>query len=1303
MAELGEFSNFPTYPGLDPWVRANFEQDLSEDYRIDEKNVPCTAFAVKHGILSTSYDFDSDAFVGTVIPLPSLILTGGGISLIIQVRTTYRNWLNTGTATVISTSNGQSQRTGIVPPTISYQVLDKYKEVVHYGMDMLIFAVSTSIGTVRPIAVSSFIPFLEHRTQALFNTVVLVDGTVSSVSYKDNQIVFKMDWGGNSVDIKKPYKDKYSVKLTVFSPYAKEYDVAYVDEVGTVYVDAKDLSPEDLEKLNGAVGNYFYLGNGIQIMDPAMLYTELGDGKYSEGTLGYETREQEVSATGDLKSFFYNRESMEKTLLERVKFLEESSKSSSSSSSASSDASNQSEKPHELYTLYAEAEKDDISKLVEYVKSAKEVYGSYAEENLGGENSKLLLSALASLQDESTHVRIGVGSSRGRLHNFGPGTQQGSIFRFNGDEDRHQYYKVLFHPRDEIFLLSNGSIGAEDPSNQEPKRVDLQETLYDFPESRWNINSNRMWTVSDITTSTTSNTSSFDSGIFKGKIVGTTSVPADKEKNGEDDEDTMILQYKVSDTDYYGYEHLRERYLADAEPSGGTVKSWKKFNGWSVYRRGREYSTGYPVEKIEYGQDGEMYITINGIHEDLVIDNEEYEGNIKADWWIGLGERIDSRPTTLDYVGTPFLGLNAVLGESQDPSGGFKSTILFDGIYVGSPLSYSLSENSVIRLISNTPTLFELSGQAEVSVSSSKSFKYISFDEEIPLDTQIILYNRDDDASNALYARSGQVGYLYKLDEFLVYSGTPEWVKASVEGPSGPTRIQTISKDGDAPGESDDVVAIEIVKKNKENKETDADGKYKQTIWTVSHGDRILGYESQSGIENSIYTRSFDEFIKKDMENISLYRLSQMFSGERRVRYPIPGNALTGDPLVRHPSFKFIPVLDWDPVHAVIGEAYYGVAKPGMVLRDVKSRTAFKYVGIGRILLTNQSQKYVDSSVKMSTVSVFEPVDSSETEYRESQLGEGDLIVNVDLNQDGVFMSSTDDFYIHLVNGIQDTYPSKNNIPVLICPNMSEASYDINYPYVDIAGYTKMVSGSEEIVGLVFRRYNIMNFIDAEYQINKSGDKNMFAVPSKDRALSDTVVIGNSEKSGQNPYGKEKKPAFFNASLYTDPFDLVGDSRHQIIIRSSTNYLNYLVSMVGGEVWAYMDDIRIVRASAGVVSSPSARIIGDVMHLFYFDGVIDMMYKRIPATYFTSLFSRYRGKQSSKEEDDGWKKQKEELQAKFDKIESSKIAESFEQKVAFGVTSKGRLRVVYYSEDGQVQSATSNDGGLSWTLDTENF
>jgi hypothetical protein len=1284
MAEIGQFSNFPTYPGLGPWVNTNYEQDLTGDYRIDEKNLPCTRFAVLNEIFSDD-ELDGSQFLGVIIPLPSALLIGFTGFVPIVIRGSYRNWLNTGYALSVIATNDVKQ-SGIRPPTFHYHVLEKYKEVVHYGFEMIVLGVSNAVGSVRLFAVNSFIPYLEYRIQSILEDVSFVDGIVSSVSYDDGRVVIGTGWNVNA----QPTELDVPIKLTAYPPPDEEGKVEEVTyEIDKVLANGDLVTKTELdestidESLGNArkiVGRYFILDVGIQVKDPSMLYSEIArdDRYYRESTNGYDTREQSLSDTGTFVSFFYDKATMEKVIRARIELL-----------SGEDPPEDESDGMDAMESLYLSMEVEDLQELLTHVESQDVVYESLAEQKFDDDGKgEKIFSILNSLGGSSTYVRVTISSSTSFKHNFGAGTQIGSIFKFN---DGESYYPILDHPRSEMFLVANESVGGT-------LSEDLQEGIFKgLNNTSWEVNSSKMWTMTDITTNRSSSDPSLNTGVFSGSVIS--SVKVDKEEYAEDvpeeeREKVTKLAYVIDDKDYHGLDYLSERYLTDDDPDD-VVKAWKKYDGWVLYRRRDEESTGFPIENVEIVDGEGIVITLQVEVEEFAEDHDDYESNIESEWWIGFNSAIPIKPQTLDYVSTPFLGMNALLGE--DGSG--TENIIFDGVYVGSPVEFQLDEDAAITLIENTPVVFDPS-VASIKVSSAKEFKYISFDEDVSRHMEHILYTRDDDRSNALYARRGQIDYLFGIDESLVYTGEPELVEVTVEGPSGLSNVHNLFYDGDDKDDHD-IVGMQIVKKNPEHKKSE-EGKYDHTMWMVYHGDRLMGYKSLSGRENTEYSRAAGVY-DGEIKEMPFYHYAQYFLGKDKAWHSIPGNVQTSDPLVGEGNVRLIPVLNWDPEQAPIGKAYFEMVENGSVLRDVKSRSIFPYNTGGRVLLTNQPQNFVDGSIK--------EISSTKT------VVEGDFVYSdVDLEQDGVFLSSTNDDYKSFEPGMNFSAIGDGDLmkhPFLLSSNMAEASYSFVWPYVNIAGYTKIRDGLDEMIALSFRRCNLLALPKGGYSLAiGEDDVTLFSYVSDNVFMTESLIIGSAESIGvdfedvtpEEEGGEVISPFFVDSDLDIEPFDMDSNGQYMIIVVREGGVLRYFVSSSVGKTWAYFDDINIASEDGRRVSAPSVKIIGSGVHLFYFRSGTDLMYKSIPLSLFGTLQSRYsNNKRSSDEESEEWITQKQELQAAFDNIESVKVSESFEQKVAFGSSFRGRLQVVYYDEDGFVSSAISDNMGNSWTTDTVNF
>ncbi len=1281
--ELGLIYTYPTYPGMGSWVSTNYEQDLSGDYRLAEKNVPASRFAVMYEI-TQSFDLDGGQFLVPVIPTFASTLIPVTTLVPITVRTSYRNWLNNGLASDII-AFGEAVQSGIRPPTFNYQVMSKYKEVVHYGFDMVLLAAGTSIGTIVIFSLVSFIPFLEHRMQCSFEPTVLLDGLVSDVAVNDSdQLLFTMNW---SIEVE-AIKFDSPIKMTVYTSYVGknklEFNIVGIDDKGRLITDAQEglyESEEPFNIVNGTIGNYFILSSGIQIKDPSMLYSEMADddGKYyKEGDYGYETREQSVSSSAEITSFLYDRDNMEKLLLEIVDQMEkeeeeEEDNSGQTDGDDQQDSASEDDDKHAIDVRFSDADISETKALLEYVTSADEVWGAYAEQRLDDDdNGKLLLSAVRALQGDSTYIKVPISSTPLSDHNFSAGTQIGSVFNFNNGE---AYYKILDHPRSGLFLVLNTPVGGSD-------KGDLQEKIYDNDDAEFSINSRNMWTVNDVMTSRNVSSASFDTGSFSGEILFSELVDKydyDSNVPSGEREKVTLLTYAIGDDDYYGFEYLRNRYLVEVDNNGTVIKSWVDYGGWVLYRRGSERSTAYEIEYVSFDSDEIIYITLKEDISQFSPDSDGYEENVNAKWWIGFNSMISINPDSFDYVGTPTLKLHALRSDDA---------VLIHGGYIGSPVEIPLEEDAVISVIADYPVIPGPDLPSGIRVSSARPFKYISFDEEPTSASEVILYTRDDDASNALYAREGQLDFLYGINEFLLYSGEPEIVEAKVTGPLGKFNVQTLSYDDSDSDLPSDIVGVKIVKKEEEDEEADA-GKYEHTIWYIHHGDKPLGYRSQSGLESTVYSRASDIDAGTEIDNILFYHFAQLFSRKDAVPHAIPGNASTNDPLVTGSQFKFIPALNWNSKHSVIGKAFFEKVPFGKVMRNVNSRAVFPYEGGNRIILANQPQNL--TNLENDQVSI-------ELALSGNNIGAPD----VDIQQEGVFLLSTNNRYRNLepgffFGGLGDGVLLES-VPFSLSPNMSECSYSLTWPYVDIAGYSKeSVGDGVEMMALKFRRINIMSLLRSSFYMVKNGDENLFSVPSGQVYISSVNVIGTFRDDDD-----ESPSIFLDSDLAIEPFDMASDGKYSIIVKSDVNAIRYLVSTSAGQTWSYFDDMNII-SNGQSVSSPHIRIINDIVHLFYFQSGSDLMYRRIPISYFGALVKRYGSKRSSDEEEEEWTQEKQELQALFNNIESIKLVESFEQKVAFGISFRNRYQVVYYDDDGYVASAVSYDSGITWTSSVINF
>lgn len=1305
MAEFGQYNNYPTYPGLGPWVNTHFEGNFTEDYRIDERNVPSSRAAVRQDIFSSEYSFSD--WLGPIIPLPSAFLSGALTVVLtpIIIRGSYSSWLNTGQAFSFS-SLTSSENFGIRPPTFHYQVRDQYKETVHYGFEMILLGHGLPTGGVEVISVDSFIPYLEHRTQSTFEKFFVRDGLVGSVEEVNIDIGVEVSGTPHLISMS-GFDELPSEAINMTQPITASIYMYDSDSKKTTNVSlsiyrinpdgtmlAFGTVPENFVQL--APGNYMFLDKAIQIEDPTMLYSEIrsGDSYWSETEDGFRTREQHPKQGADMwTSIVYDLQPVQQT----VDQLIENYKNESERATAEGDT---------VAVLKADANVIAAEKVKAYLESkyvgdTRQIFADGTTETRADETAidvGVIIEIFKGTDRTTIDIRLPIDGAQFSMNNFHAGTQEGSYMRIVDSEGNLHVYPILRNTRNGVYTLPVDSISSS---------KSIFDILLDEKKNVFEIYSPRMWRINDITTAnrgSAGNTSSFDRGIFVGSIDST--EIEEETTTGRQGTTTVrrtTVFYKVdNDRDYYDIDYLVDRFYDDPDPSQGTVKAWKKFSNWRLYRRGSERTESYPIiDSTDFFRDGErlLLLTLDDEYENLA-DESNWEG----EFWIGFNSLIDTQPSSLDYVSIPFLGLNAFLGLGESTSSG-RNTITFEGIYVGSPVGIDLpAENATISLIEDNPGIFSnvgTSGNPIIRVSSAKAFKYISFNEDIPNDSEIIFYNRDDDASSALYARRGRVDYKYDISEFLVYLGDSTEVDSEISQSQAVTSFSIPGDAGDV-----DIVGIRVVKDNLKERPAENKGVYNHTIWSVYHGDRNLGYRSQSGKENSFLTRANGEYEVSGATHIDLFHNAEYFSTAKSgIEYSIPGNTLTGDPLTTGNRIRFLTAKTGDARHSKFSSAKLLTVPNNMVLRDVGSHGVLTHGDGQLIVLANQPQwRYLEGASGSSDYAIDSVTIVEGTESGNKTVDTPPSNDDIDMEQDGVFMMCTTDRIRSFSSGLflrpfgKDDPTGRGTLystPYLLSENMTLCDYSKEGINVDVAGFSKIKDGSgNEVLALVYRRHNI----DAMFgkPVFKHDSNGQTAFLTCQTALFDTVVMGNTSTD-------EIKPSFVVEDLDQEPISMTADSRYSIIVYRNSNNLSFAISTSGGKRWSLFDDVFLVN-DTGRIAGPSVKMYGDSLMLFYYVDRVTLKYKRISLPNIVKMHVKYmKNGQSSKETNEEVNKVKQELQTLLDNTKSIKVADSFEQKVSFGINSRDVIHVVYYNDDGRVESAESTTQGETWNISPVNF
>ena len=1298
MAEFDQYFNYPTFPGLGPWTPTLYERSLSSDYAISDTNLPANSFSTRLDILSDEYPVGG--WLGVVIPLPSALSAVYTYSTIITITGKYWNWLNYGFF-LNTISQSDSERSMPRPATFHYQMGDKYKEVAHYGYDMMLYAIVMSTGRIAVTNIVSFVPFMEHRHQCAMAMSVLQAGSISSSRIDIKSRTATVTVAGVDT-LARPRKSVFEGGETGFGNLSmllywestdastgnrifnnRTFKVVEITSSSNFVLDASGYAEEIDKGLFPDFSNAFFLfDRPVQIVDPQVLYgeTQFGREHIVRSSSGYTTREQAVEYTTDSwRSVYYDAELLSSFLLqheEEAKGVAESSTDEAAVAQAQKDAARY--RAESAAVLSGSAVYDG--------KHAAEKGAVVTTDGVDVVVSDVVIREYAEMEVSSLTVGFDVIPTTLSRHNYGPETQVGNYFLFTkAGGATFSAYKIIVHGRSGVFTLSVASANS------------LSTLFSDMKEDGgYRIMSQKLWKTVDICTgksgvSAPTNTS-MDRGIFDLTVKSGSVSPGDVGGSGK-----IILECELSDRNYYTAEYLKSRFVDDIQDDdsvSGPVKAWVKFGGWRLNRQGSEYSSSLAIEKVE--MDGvAVRITLSSVAPvGGKIDASDYSGS----WWISFGPLFSfNRP--FNYISTPFIGMNAFLTET-----GSDAKLLFNGIYVGSPLSMELKRDASIRLIEDFPGIFprNISGvdYSMIKISTSRGYRYIAHSKDDDDDAEYILYERDDDASKALVVRAGRIGFTHGVNEFLVHhSSNYGEVEASLSGTDGAT-AQTMSA---APlsVKDRDVVAILTRKSDPNGYPKDVSGKYSNTLWRVYQSDRLIGIDSTSGNENSIFTRASGKGVVSGVQEIPFYANAEYFSGNDAVEYMVAGNTATGDPLAGDGSkFRFVPVLNGNAQHAKIASAGFRTVPSNLVVRNAMARRVFTSRGKHLVCIEQPQWSYLGSvSSSISDVTI---VPGTENKDASQNVPPPPSMVSVLDN--GVFVLNTSDSFRTYSSGVfsRNSRPDAEGLnkatmwkyPLLVAPNLAQCSF-YRAGDIDMVGYSKITdSKGNETTAIVHCQVNMVNtFAKPVFSFNSNG-RTAFL-------WSDAAVSRNIFAAGIST--DEIEPSFVISDLAVYPLAIASTKKYKFLILRIGTALQWAMSSDIGKKWSFYDDLFLT-AENRTASSPSVEIYGDWLYMCYIADKTELRIKKISIPSLTKFHTRYiDDKVSSGDKSEAIDKIKQDLQVELDNMFDTKIVDTFDQQVSFSICGNGEMRVVFYDSKGLVNAASSTTEGASWNLSPVNF
>ena len=1319
-------ANPPTYPGYLPW-RLTGLIPITEtgrgvgDYRIDPEHLPSSNLAVRLDLFG---EVQFDQWFGPIIPLPSFQLTGAFTTTIIEIHVSYWNWLTTGYAGRIIYPEGVDQQFPR-PMTFNYSVSEKYKETVHYGVDMILLAIIRTLGIVEVVSISAFLPFLEYRTQSRLLKTRVEQAKITAMSriLDDGGFKYLLTTDAGLADGVDRDLAEESLSASIYLRPAgyttrktadfRQYDIQTVPVLGlregsVFVVDATQFitaegGPPPVSQENW-LGSYFLLKKSIQVEDPTLLFSERKP--YIELVdAGYQTQDQDISKTGDFLGVLVNPEEYIAAANIEIEKLKKITPE------------------NEKQTAEIQAAVARLESTVKILGSSEPVVDDLvlfavtpSEGSALGEDLESILALSQTLARESLVVQLEIKGGTLSSQNFHSGSQDDQYvvkygFFLTGETGRHSF-QIRQHMENGIFLVDNRSSTSWAALNDF--------LLQTGDVSDYTISTEMLWMVNDISTgpkSGYSGNNDLHAAMFWSTIswVSVTDANGDLLQNGSDfsDDSLILFDMKLSDDSYYDLQQLSDRWLTEP-PLDNTksVKGWTKYKNWKLWNFGRTTSFEIvDILEVDTSTSSFRLLARPGNFE-LEFDeagNPVFESTDK--WWIAFNDLFSTLPP-YNYIAAPQFKFEALLSQITP------AKITFSGYYVGSPMqSISMQEGQNIALVEDSNAFYSFLTARPLYSSTIIAFKTISYYYDDSTDSGYILYTRDDDQSNSLYLRQGRVDFFHDIVEFLVFTGEPEIVDiiSSKSGDGAETQTMILSNLGKR-----DIVGFLMNRADTSLPPFPESSQFDDTIWSMRLGDKTLSFPSTSNLENTIYTRKAYDLdllpnavVKKDIfvgapaSSIRFYQTSEPFGRNEYVQYQFAASTRTGDTEAGDGStFSFVPVLTPLKKSEFTAASKFLVVPHERIIAGVANQALFPYMGGERMILYVSGQGSSENPITATTPVLNIGRSPAVVPGATDGYASADNPFGIDVQQNGVFMLvSTDDFSTYLGGGIYRPDPapatatsasegSAYQFPFLLAPNTTQSGYVKNNDRIGIAGYSKIQSGGEEVTVLSYYEVNTLKVAtDTVYSINTSSGTSFLHgnfYEKRQIALTTAKIEGVTGD------------AFVLTGLTPEPLAVATDGKNRLVIFQNGDLLDYVISSSEGESWSYMDDIFLVR-SALRVSSPRAKIINDRLHLFYIEDKEKLMYKEMDWPKFLSFHGRLLKKTSSKESDEELDAAKQEFQALLDNIQAKQVATTFEQQVDFTVNNRLLITVVYFDAAGLVNASRSTDSGDTWDDSPPNF
>ena len=1311
--DIGKWAAWPPYAGYGPWTITIPEPAAtvpgSGDNRISSDLLPASQWALKY--LPLSNEISISAFV----PGVSVINVIGGVYISFVYTTigtldvSYRNWLQTGQCATFDVVGSEVSNFGPVPPTLDYQIRDSFKETVHYGMHgVFLVAVETS-GSVNFISMDSFYGYLEHVCRCRMKGVRLEMGDISSVTYIKNDYDasgVERWWYNLATNIPNEVVESMdlssdSVEMTIYqtntaSGYTGTNITVIVDSIvgSTIKVRINASSTQTNTKIvEGWMGAHFTLNKTVLNQNPLTLYHErklssstIPNNDYvTEGTYGYETREQQVHDSGQARGIYVSQSDLDVYL---QKLIDDPTTSAANAAIYKADK--------------AILDGDTVKRMTEEGL----VYGAFEGDTAEVAWGMKLLNYTHDMAPKYVTLDMSIGGGATVRHNMHAGCLTGAYL-----QSALETYRISNHLRKNVFQVEVVS------KTSATNLLDVLLATSPISSKTFDVRSQRMWVVNDITFGSENSGGTCDRGMFWGKLTGTPTATTAS---------TTSVVLKLSDNGFYQLttrDQLTNMYLQSVTPSSPTLlKKYAQFKDWKL--NNVSGSLSHEIVNITNGiASDELIITLSG-----TLDSGSFTFN-SDEWWISFCPLFST--SGYGYVSAPYLAMSGALSFNEDTgSGGSQAAnaIALAGLYVSMPFREPIQENAVLSVVLENGGVYpSATSPPAIFLSTGKTGTSFSFAQNPYADSCYLVYRRENDTSMTLCARRGRLNFAQDLSEHLVYYGDAnrDTTGVTVTGSPGNTIIITVGNQLD----DHNIIGFSCKRAGAQAAQSNPPA---LVVWQAYHDNYALGYPCTSGLMYTLYSTRLANYVFEKGDYVPEYKRGNIITSGR-VDYDLNvGSNTLSENIADKKNIKLVPVYG-NPSSPMIGDVQLFCVPTQNFVTNATGTYIYAIDKHMDAVLFIKSQLWVRTgeggySSKDFTFQSQTKVKEGTTQITWPLFDDAKVKSLFDPDQDGLFLMTSDDQLRSFRAGmfsrpgswvrptttstaITGVTPSLDNlyqIPFLIVPNITLCAFTDNKSSFDVAGYSNLkssaTSSNRDVLGLVYYRVNVLDTLTCPIHIvnakrsGGSSDQFVFSYPNMNPHFRRIVT-------GSTAYAENvsENAVFVDAGLSKGSLSLASENNVVFIFSDQPAGLVYFVSTNAGVDWSYFDDMNLATAGKSKISSPAIRYCDHHIWFFYMVNQSDLYFKKVNVGKMMAPVAACIARKSSDMKDSGFVTMKQTLQTYLDSCPEKFVAQIPEQQVSFEVDNQRDLLAVYMDADGKMRGINSKDQGASWNLSPVNF